>query len=85
MKKRGMGQSLRKPVLSRIGFRISGKIKAEATAAVAAAAVGESAAIGNARSHIYKSSLSKLNVIGAGSRMLSSQGVGEFHLIQVQR
>jgi len=63
MKKRGAGQFLRKPVLSRIGFRISGKIKI--TAAAAVATVGETVAIGNVRDslHIYKSSLSKLNAI----------------------
>jgi len=65
MKKRGAGQFLRKPVLSRIGFRISGKIKTAAAAAALVATVGETVAIGNVRDslHIYKSSLSKLNVI----------------------
>jgi len=62
MKERG-GQFLRKLVLSRIGFRISGKMKTNAAHP-----------IGGARSYIYKSSLSKLNLIGLSYWTLSGQG-----------
>jgi len=47
-----VGQFLRKPVLSRIGFRISGKIKAGGATA-AAATISETAPIGNVRDPIF--------------------------------
>jgi len=77
MKKRGVRQFLRKPVLSRIGFCISGKIKAGGAAARCHCRRCRYQRNGTnrqrTRSYIYKSSLSKLNVIGATtSRILST-------------